>query len=293
MKASSVFANRWVIGARPRTLAASIVPVVLGTAIAAPDVEVSWWKAVAAVVVALSLQIATNFANDYSDGIRGTDKARVGPMRLVASGLATPEEVKRAAIAAFAVAGVVGIVLSVAVNPLLILVIGVPSLLAGWFYTGGPRPYGYSGFGELFVFVFFGLAATLGSQYVQSQEVTSLGLAAALCSGSFAVALLVVNNLRDIETDAEAGKRTLAVRTGGQSTRNFLIGLLLYPAVFVLILASSQLWFALSLLYLVAALPALIAIGKGAAGRKLLPVLSATGRAHMIFGITFAVAVQF
>ena len=179
------------------------------------------WRAAAALVVALAIQVGTNYANDYADGVRGTDDARVGPLRLVASGLATPVAVRRAALAAFGVAAVAGLALAVAVGPQL-LVVGALSFAAGWFYTGGPKPYGYIGLGEVFVFVFFGVVATVGSAYVQTEHLHRLEFAAAVPVGLLAVALLVVNNLRDIPGDTAAGKRTLAVRLGDARTRLLL-----------------------------------------------------------------------
>jgi len=214
--------NKWVAGARPRTLPAAIVPVAVGTACAVGEVAdgLIWWRAMAALVVAVAIQVATNYANDYSDGIRGTDadERRVGPVRLVGQGLADPRSVKLAAYAAFAVAGVAGVALAIAVGPELIAV-GAASFLAGWFYTGGPHPYGYAGLGEVFVFVFFGVVATVGSAYVQTEGIEGLAVAASMPVGLIATALLVVNNLRDIPGDTAVGKHTLAVRLGDLRTR--------------------------------------------------------------------------
>ena len=210
--------NRWVLGARPRTLPAAVAPVLLGTAVAASEGPVQAWRAVAALVVALALQVGVNYANDYQDGTRGTDRERVGPTRLVASGLAAPAQVRDAALLSFAVAAAAGAALAIAVQPWLLLV-GAASIAAAWAYTGGPRPYGYSGWGEMFVFVFFGLVATTGTTYVQLHAVPSAAWIAAVPVGALATAILVVNNLRDIATDARAGKRTLAVRLGPAGTR--------------------------------------------------------------------------
>jgi 1,4-dihydroxy-2-naphthoate octaprenyltransferase len=213
--------NRWVLGARPRTLPAAVVPVLVGTAAAVgvPDGDVVPWRAVAALVVSLAIQIGTNYVNDYADGERGTDAHRVGPVRLVASGLAPVRSVKLAALAAAGVAAVAGLALAVAVGPEL-LVVGACSLAAGYLYTGGPKPYGYLGLGELFVFVFFGLVATVGSAYVHLERISGLSVTAAIPVGLLATALLVVNNLRDIPTDVVAGKVTLAVRLGDRDTRS-------------------------------------------------------------------------
>ncbi|MBW3627544.1 MAG: 1,4-dihydroxy-2-naphthoate polyprenyltransferase, partial [Actinobacteria bacterium] len=218
--------NRWVQGARPRTLPAAVVPVLVGTATAvgAVDGGLHWWRAGAALVVALAIQVATNYVNDYTDGERGADDRRVGPVRLVASGLATTGQVKRAALASALVAAAAGLALAVAVGPEL-LVVGAASFAAGYLYTGGPRPYGYAGLGEVFVFVFFGVVATVGSAYVQIEQVSGLALVASVPVGLLATALLVVNNLRDIPTDAASGKRTLAVRMGEHRTRQLYAGL--------------------------------------------------------------------
>jgi 1,4-dihydroxy-2-naphthoate octaprenyltransferase len=213
-----VVAHPWVAGARPRTLPAAVVSVAVGTAAAFSQSGVVWWRAAAALVVSLAVQIGTNYANDYSDGIRGTDDVRVGPVRLVASGLKPAPAVKRAAFLSFGVAAVAGLALALAVAWWLVLV-GAACFAAGWFYTGGSKPYGYAGLGELAVFVFFGVVATAGSAFVHTGHVTLLALGASVPVGALATALLVVNNLRDIPTDTAAGKRTLAVRLGDGETR--------------------------------------------------------------------------
>jgi 1,4-dihydroxy-2-naphthoate octaprenyltransferase len=205
-------------GARPRTLPASVSPVLVGTAVAAAEGTVIAWRALAAMVVALALQVGTNYANDYSDGKRGTDAHRVGPVRLTASGLMAPGRVLRAAAMAFGVAALAGLALAVAVD-LRLLLVGAACIAAGALYTGGPKPYGYAGFGELAVLVFFGFVATAGSAYVQAGRVTGLALLASIPVGLLACALLVANNLRDVDTDAEARKMTLAVRLGAARTR--------------------------------------------------------------------------
>src|SRR5690348_6166664 len=225
-------ARNWLAGARPGTLPAALVPVAVGTGVAIGYGRFSAWRALLALVVALALQVGTNYANDYSDGIRGTDEARVGPVRLVASGLAAPSAVKRAAWLSFAVAGAAGLVLAATVGWWL-LAVGAACIAAGWFYTGGPRPYGYAGFGELFVFVFFGVVATVGSCYVQVESLTGLAFGAAVPVGLLATALLVINNLRDIPGDTVVGKRTLAVRLGDHRTRLFYVGLLAVAMVSV------------------------------------------------------------
>jgi 1,4-dihydroxy-2-naphthoate octaprenyltransferase len=210
--------NVWLAGARPRTLPASVSPVLVGTAVAAAEGTVVPWRALAAMVVELSLQVGTNYANDYSDGRRGTDARRAGPLRLTASGLVAPPKVLRAAVIAFAVAAVAGLTLAVAVD-LRLLLVGAASIAAGALYTGGPKPYGYAGFGELAVLVFFGFVATVGSAYVHLERLTGLALLASVPVGLLACALLVANNLRDVETDAESRKLTLAVRLGPARTR--------------------------------------------------------------------------
>ena len=204
----------WFAGARPRTLGVSAAPVVVGTAAAYLVAEsVIWWRAIAALVVALALQVGVNYANDYSDGVRGTDAERRGPIRLTASGLATPGAVKGAAMASFGIAAVAGLLLAIAVDWRLLLV-GVVAILAAALYTGGPKPYGYLGLGELMVFVFFGLVATCGSQYVQIEDVTATALWGSFVVGLPTVAVLLANNIRDIPTDTVSGKKTLAVRLG-------------------------------------------------------------------------------
>jgi 1,4-dihydroxy-2-naphthoate octaprenyltransferase len=280
--------NRWITGARPRTLPAAVVPVVVGTACARGEAPIIWWRVAAALVVSLALQVATNYANDYSDGVRGTDARRVGPVRLVASGLATPAEVQRAALISFGVAGFAGLLLAVAVGPEL-LVVGLLSIAAGWFYTGGPRPYGYLGLGELFVFVFFGLVATAGTTYVLVERLTGLSLVAGAAVGLLACALLVVNNLRDIPTDAAAGKRTLAVRLGDQGTRTLYVSLVIGAFAVAALAALSRPWALLTLLAVPLAVHPVRAVREHAFGPALVPVLGATGRLHLGFGVLLAV----
>ncbi|MCU1354324.1 MAG: 1,4-dihydroxy-2-naphthoateoctaprenyltransferase [Acidimicrobiales bacterium] len=286
--------NVWVAGARPRTLPAAVVPVAVGTACAIGRVPggLIWWRAAAAMVVALALQVATNYANDYSDGIRGTDAddKRVGPVRLVGQGLAAPRSVKLAAFAAFGVAGLAGGALAIAVGPEL-LVVGALAMLAGWFYTGGPRPYGYAGFGELFVFVFFGVVATAGSAYVQTGHLHRLELAASVPVGLLAVALLLVNNLRDIPGDTEAAKRTLAVRLGDRRTRALYVAVLVAAFVCVPLVGGlgRRPAVALALAAIVLAQPPVLKVLQGARGPALIAVLGATARVQLVFGILFTV----
>ena len=243
-----------------------------------------WWKAALALVVSLLLQVGVNYANDYSDGIRGTDDARVGPLRLVGSGVAAPAAVKRAAFVAFGLAAVVGLVLA-ATTAWWLVAVGALSILAAWFYTGGKRPYGYLGLGEVMVFVFFGLVAVLGTAYVQAEEITAASVCAAVGIGALACAILVANNLRDIPSDTVSGKRTLAVKLGDDRTR-MLYGFLVSTSLVVLVvLAVTTRWWAL--LGLVAYLPLLRAVHTvtdGAKGRDLIPVLQLSGIGELLYG---------
>jgi 1,4-dihydroxy-2-naphthoate polyprenyltransferase len=267
-----------------------VVPVAVGTAVASAEGSVVWWRVAAALVVSLAIQVGTNYANDYSDGIRGTDAVRVGPVRLVASGLASPTAVKRAALLAFAVAGGAGLALSVAVGPEL-LVVGALSIAAGWLYTGGPRPYGYSGLGEVFVFVFFGLVATAGSAYIHLQRLTGLALVAGVSVGLLATAILVVNNLRDIEGDAAAGKRTLAVRLGSSATRTCYVACLVASFLLVPAIAVARPWALLALAAIGLAVKPIKRVAAGETGRGLVEVLVATGRLHLVFGLLLAAGI--
>ncbi len=281
----------WLAGARPRTLPAAVVPLLVGTACAAGRADVVAWRAVAAGVVAVALQVGTNYANDYSDGVRGTDRRdrRVGPLRLVGSGLRTPGAVKRAALASFLGAAAAGLALAIAVGWEL-LVVGALAIAAGWFYTGGPRPYGYLGLGELFVFVFFGIVATTGSAYVQEETLSGLALAASVPVGLLATALLVVNNLRDIPGDAASGKRTLAVRLGDRRTRWLYVALLVGAVVMVPVVAAvgERAGAALALAAVPLGRRPVIAVLGGAHGGGLVPVLGETGRLQLAFGVLLA-----
>ena len=281
----------WIAGARVRTLPAAVVPVLVGTAAArGVDGPLVAWRAVAAGIVALALQVATNYANDYSDGVRGTDDpgGRVGPVRLVGWGIKEPGAVKRAAMLGFATAGVVGLALTLAVGWEL-LAVGVASIAAGWFYTGGSRPYGYLGLGEVFVFVFFGVVATVGSTYVQVEEVTALSLLASVPVGLLATALLVTNNLRDIPGDTVAGKQTLAVRLGDARTRTLFVAMLVAAFALVVPLAVARPAAAVALLAVALAIRPVKLVRGGAAGRDLIAVLGATGKLQLAFGVLLAV----
>jgi 1,4-dihydroxy-2-naphthoate octaprenyltransferase len=281
--------NRWITGARPRTLPAAVVPVAVGAAAAVGVGDgFVWWRVAAALVVSLALQVGVNYANDYSDGVRGTDDVRVGPTRLVASGLASPGTVKRAALLSFGVAAVAGLAIALDTS-LWLLVVGAAAIAAGWFYTGGPRPYGYLGLGELFVFVFFGLVATAGTTYAAVAEITGLSVVVGCGAGSLACALLVINNLRDIPTDREVGKRTLAVRLGDRRTRWLYV--VLIGSAFALSIAAAA-WRVPTLLGL-AALPLAVAPARsvlgGAQGAALIPVLGETGRLQLAWGLLISV----
>ena len=275
--------NRWLAGARPRTLPAAVVPVVVGTAVAFDAGQVVWWRAATALVVSVALQIGTNYANDYSDGVRGTDDARVGPVRLVASGLASPGAVKAAALLFFAVAGVAGAALAVAVGPELI-VVGAACIAAGWYYTGGHSPYGYRGFGELAVFIFFGLVAVIGSAYIHLETVTPVAIVAAVPVGALATALLVVNNLRDIVTDKVAGKRTLAVRLGPRKTSDLYSALVLLPFPCVTMISLTRLPVMLAFLALPFAVKLVPAVTPRTPPPELVKALGDTARFEMVFG---------
>jgi 1,4-dihydroxy-2-naphthoate octaprenyltransferase len=278
-------AAHWLAGARPRTLPAAISPVLAGTGVAAYDDDAVWWKALLALVVALALQVGVNYANDYSDGIRGTDADRVGPMRLVGSGTASPGAVKRAAFLAFGVAAVAGLVLSATTAWWLVLV-GAVSVLAAWFYTGGSKPYGYLGLGEVMVFVFFGLVAVIGTAYVQAEEWQAAAVYAAIGIGAIACAILVANNLRDIPTDRGSGKITLAVRLGVKRTRIFYVLLMLLALVALIGVALATTWWALlALAYAVPAGRAARVVRSGAGGPGLIPVLQLTGIAELFYGL--------
>ena len=275
---------QWLEGARPRTLPAAVSPVLAGTGIAAYTHDEVWWKALLALLLSLALQVGVNYANDYSDGIRGTDADRVGPLRLVGSGLATPGAVKRAAFLAFGVAGVVGLVLA-ATTAWWLVAVGALCILAAWFYTGGSHPYGYLGLGEVMVFVFFGLVAVVGTAYVQTEAFTLPALYAAVGIGALACAILVANNLRDIPTDREVGKRTLAVVLGDERTRGLyalLVGVALVALVGVALATSP--WSALGALGLLLAARATRTVLAGARGRDLVPVLQLTGLAELGYG---------
>jgi len=280
--------NIWIQGARPRTLPAAIAPVIVATVLAGRE-----WKpvqALLALIVSLALQIAVNYSNDYSDGIRGTDDDRVGPVRLVASGLASAQSVKRAAQLSFLIACIAGLVLA-SLSAWWVILIGIASVLAAWGYTGGHTPYGYRGFGELSVFTFFGVVATVGTYYVQTLEITLAAFAASIPMGALSCALLAINNIRDIPGDEVVGKKTLAVKLGDKNARRFFVALLITAYIFPIFTGHT-----LALLTLATA-PAAYAIARevlaGAKGADLIPLLGRTGQLQLHFGLTFALALSF
>jgi 1,4-dihydroxy-2-naphthoate polyprenyltransferase len=284
----------WLAGTRPRTLPAAVVPVFIGTGVAFGYGKFSPWRAVLALVVALALQIGVNYANDYSDGIRGSDERRVGPTRLVAAGLARPKQVLAAAFACFGVACVAGLVLAIFTSWWLILV-GAAAVAAGWFYTGGSHPYGYRGFGEIAVFAFFGVAAVAGTAYVQLVRFTWLELIAAIPAGLLSCALLMINNLRDIDSDAEVGKRTLAVMLGDARSRMVYVASLLVSFAVALAMTPARPLAALTVIALPLAVGPIRAVRSGASGRALITALGQTGRLQLVFGaaLTVGLAVRF
>ena len=283
----------WLAGARPRTLPAAVAPVLAGTGVAAyvdtaQLADLPWWRALLALVVSLALQVGVNYANDYSDGIRGTDADRVGPMRLVGSGTASPQAVKLAAFLAFGVAAMAGLVLA-ATTAWWLVAVGAICVLAAWFYTGGGKPYGYLGLGEVMVFVFFGLVAVVGTTYVQTGTWEWPALYAGVGIGALACAILVANNLRDIPTDTDAGKRTLAVRLGDRRTRGLYALLVVAAAAAVVAVAAATTWWALLGLGFLARIAGPTRdVLKGATGPALIPVLAATGISEVIWAALVA-----
>lgn len=277
--------NKWVLGARHRTLPAAIAPVVVASALAGSDFN--WFRAALALKVAVWLQIGVNFANDYSDGIKGTDDDRVGPIRLVASGLASASAVKNAAFISFAIASTAGVWLSLLSSPLLILV-GILAIAAAWGYTGGKNPYGYSGLGEVSVFTFFGLVATMGTYYVQTEKISVLSFIVSIPMGALSCAILAINNLRDRPKDQLAGKLTVAVRIGDSKARYMYVTLLViaHIAAIATLIPTA--------LLTVLLLPMSISISRqvlsGVSGKDLIPVLGRTGKLQLMFSIVFALA---
>ncbi|OAP22054.1 1,4-dihydroxy-2-naphthoate octaprenyltransferase [Amycolatopsis sp. M39] len=282
--------SEWIEGARPRTLPNAIAPVVAGVGAAIALDAFSWWRSLLALLVALSLIIGVNFANDYSDGIRGTDEHRVGPLRLVGSGAANPKAVLRAALTSLGLAGVLGLALVALSGHWWLLAMGALCILGAWFYTGGKKPYGYYGLGEIAVFVFFGLAGVLGTVYVQAGRVSWDALGCAVAVGSFSMAVLVANNLRDIPTDIESGKHTLATRMGDGGTRKLYLTLVTVPYALTVLMG---IWHPLLFITFVTApllLKPIMAVGGGGKGRELIPALRDTGMAMLAWAVLSAVA---
>ena len=273
----------WIAGARPKTLGAAIAPVIVGTAFAGYDAEPT--NFILALLVALALQIGVNYANDYSDGVRGTDDDRVGPIRLVGSGLAKPEAVKRAAFLSFFVAAFAGLILS-ARTEWYLLIIGALAIIAAWTYTGGPKPYGYQALGEISVFIFFGLVATLGTYFVQVGSISWPVILAAISMGLLATAILNVNNLRDLERDSKSGKRTLAVRLGAARTRTLYRFTIFLPLLLSLVLLSQSIYFLLTLIVL----PQLLRASRLVNSTALIELLGKTGQIQISYSLALSLA---
>lgn len=279
----------WIEGARPRTLPNAVAPVIAGTGAAAWLDSAVWWKALLALTVSLTLIVGVNYANDYSDGIRGTDDERAGPLRLVGSKLAAPRAVLTAAVISLTLAAVAGLALAIWSAPWLIAV-GAVCIAGAWLYTGGSRPYGYAGLGEVAVFVFFGLVAVLGTQFTQAHRVDWVGWTLAVATGALSSAVLVANNLRDIPTDTESGKITLAVRLGDARTRVLYQSLLALAGVLTVVLVIATPWCAAGLIAAPLAVRAAAPIRSGKGGRDLIPVLRDTGLTMLVWSLAVAVA---
>jgi 1,4-dihydroxy-2-naphthoate octaprenyltransferase len=278
--------NKWLIGARIKTLPAAISPVLIGTSYAE---QITWINAALALIVALFLQIAVNYANDYSDGIKGADQNRIGPIRLVASGLASAVAVRNAAYISFLIAAIAGSILSFSISMWLFIIGGI-SILAAWGYTGGKKPYGYIGFGELSVFVFFGLVATIGSYYIQSEELNWQIFLLSIPVGCLSCAVLVINNLRDLSNDKLVGKRTLAVLLGDKKTRNFYIVLLVISQLVSISAAVIDIKMLFTLICIPMAVNVIKKIATGVGGIELIPILGKTARLQLLLAIITAAA---
>jgi 1,4-dihydroxy-2-naphthoate octaprenyltransferase len=276
--------SQWVAGSRPRTLPAAVAPVAVGTGLAINADSLQTGRAVLALVVALALQVGVNFANDYSDGIRGTDNKRIGPVRLVGQELARPPVVRLAAFSAFGVACIAGLALVVATQAWWLLLVGVACVAAAWLYTGGPHPYGYHGLGEIFVLIFFGIVPVVGTFYVQSDTVTLAAVIASVGVGALACAVLVTNNLRDLPSDQLVGKYTLAVRLGDMRTRWLYVACIIAAALTTIIVAAIVSWLVLFALVLLIIAPIRLILG-GATSPELIPALKQTGLLVLIYGL--------
>jgi 1,4-dihydroxy-2-naphthoate octaprenyltransferase len=280
----------WILGARPRTLPAAIAPVLVGTTLALPNgLNINWINALLALLVSLFLQIGVNYANDYSDGIRGTDESRVGPTRLVASGLKSAKSVKQGAFLLFFLASVSGLFLALRTSRWLLLV-GLVAIIAAWNYTGGNKPYGYRGFGEISVFLFFGVVATVGTYFAQSQKITWQSLLISIPMGALACTILAINNLRDLPKDSQVGKHTIAVRIGDGKARFMIITLISTAIVTGLLAATITPWVFVTLLIVPLASRIALDVSQGAKGAALIPLLGKAGKLQMFFALlmTFA-----
>ena len=279
--------EQWIAGARPKTLPAAIAPVLVGTSFA--GYNASFLHTFLALTVALCLQIGVNYANDYSDGIKGTDFDRVGPMRLVGSGAATADSVKKAAFISFFVAAIAGLILASRTSWLLII-LGAICIIAAWTYTGGPKPYGYQAMGEVSVFIFFGVVATVGTYYVQTESVSREVILASFAMGALACAILVLNNLRDLPSDEVAGKKTLAVVMGDKSTRDLYKWLMFFALVISVALALFSFYYLFALLSLPLVSKSVRAVSAGARGGELISLLAKTGRIQIIYSVALSFA---
>ncbi|MHA7279404.1 1,4-dihydroxy-2-naphthoate polyprenyltransferase [Arthrobacter sp. MDT2-2] len=284
-------AAQWLEGARPRTLPMALAPVIIGSAAAFGLGSFRPVNAVLAAVVSVLLQVGVNYANDYSDGIRGTDDERVGPLRLTGSGAAQPQQVKLAAFACFGLAMLAGLALVVLSQAWVLLLVGVGCIAAAWGYTGGKNPYGYLGLGDLFVFVFFGLVATLGTTFTQAGQLSGAAWIGAVSTGLIAMALLMANNVRDIPTDSAVGKRTLAVRLGDPAARISYVLMLAAAILLPVFLSSDYPWVLLVLLLIPAGLAPSRLMLKGEKRRSLIPVLKQTGLINLAFSLLFAAGI--
>lgn len=286
--------SQWFAGARPRTLPAAIAPVLVGTAIASFEHGANYQIAACALLVSLALQVGVNYSNDYSDGIRGTDKVRVGPVRLVGQELAAPAKVKRAAYLSFAIAAVAGLGMTLLSGLWVLIPVGVSAIIAAWFYTGGKHPYGYAGLGEFFVFVYFGLVAVIGTSASQSGKISTLSILGGISCGLLSTAILLANNVRDIPSDIDAGKRTLAVRIGDQNTRTLyqvtvLLGIWLAAVMSAKSSGPNLAWIAIGATFI--AIEPIKVIRSGAGGRDLIPVLAGTGRTLLVYSLLLSFAI--
>jgi len=279
--------EQWIAGARPKTLPAAIAPVLVGTSFA--GYNASFLHTFLALTVALCLQIGVNYANDYSDGIKGTDFDRVGPMRLVGSGAATADSVKKAAFISFFVAAIAGLILASRTSWLLII-LGAICIIAAWTYTGGPKPYGYQAMGEVSVFIFFGVVATVGTYYVQTESVSREVILASFAMGALACAILVLNNLRDLPSDEVAGKKTLAVVIGDKSTRDLYKWLMFFALVISVALALFSFYYLFALVSLPLVSKSVRAVSAGARGGELISLLAKTGRIQIIYSVALSFA---